>query len=361
MKAVYFQQHGGPEVLRMGDVDDPTPGRGDVVIDVEATSLNHIDLFIRRGMPGIKVALPHVLGSDAAGVVSALGEDVTGVAVGDRVLMDPTISCGQCEWCNRGDASLCRRFAVVGEHRWGAYAEKLVLPARNVIGIPDSVPFETAAAVPMVFVTAWRMLIARGRLKPGEDVLILGAAAGVGIACIQIAKLAGARVFAAASSEERLSLCRELGADVLINYKEEDFVKRVRKETNNRGVDVCVDYVGNDTWARSLRAVVSGGRIVTCGATTGYEPPIDLRHVFYRQLEIIGSTMGNRNDLLAPLRFVFAGRMRPVIADVVALEDVADAHRLMESRGVLGKIVIRVGKTRRSVREHVKRDGTRSV
>jgi NADPH:quinone reductase-like Zn-dependent oxidoreductase len=364
MKAVYFQAHGGPEVLRAGELADPAPGRGDVLIDVAATSLNHLDLFVRRGAPGIKVALPHVLGSDASGVVTGLGEGATGVAVGERVLVDPTLSCGRCESCVRGDAPLCRRFGVIGEHRWGAYAEKLVIPDRNVIRIPDGVSFETAAAVPLVYVTAWRMLITRGRVKPGEDVLILGAAGGVGVACIQVAKLAGARVFATASSEEKRALCRDLGADVVINYKDEDFVKRVRAETGNRGVDVCVDYVGSDTWARSLKVVASGGRILTCGATTGYEVATDLRHVFYRQLEIIGSTMGNRNDLLAVLKFIFAGRARPVIAKVVELEEVADAHRLMESRDVPGKIVIRIDRhqeARRSSKDHDKRHRKDSV
>lgn len=358
MKAVYFRDHGGPEVLRTGEFTDPVPGRGEVVIDVKATSLNHLDLFVRRGSPGINVPLPHVLGSDASGTVAALGEDVGGLEVGERVLVDPMLSCGRCEYCVRGDASLCRHFGVIGEHRWGAYAEKLVVPEGNAIPIPDSLPFETAAAVPLVFVTAWRMLLTRGRLKPAEDVLILGAAAGVGIACIQIAKLAGARVFAAASSEEKLSLCRELGADVLINYREEDVVKRVRKETGNRGVDVCVDYVGSDTWSQSLRVVTGGGRIVTCGATSGYEAPTDLRHVYYRQLEIIGSTMGTRNDLLAVLKFVFNERLRPAIAQVIDLNDVAEGHRLMEARNVLGKIVIRVGgrqEVRRVSREHAKR------
>jgi NADPH:quinone reductase-like Zn-dependent oxidoreductase len=342
MKAVYFEEHGGPEVLRLGELDALSPGHDDVVIDVRATSLNHLDLFVRRGAPGIKVPLPHVLGSDASGVVSALGEGVNDVRVGDRVLVDPTLTCGRCEMCARGDGTLCRHFGVVGEHSWGAYAEKLVVPSKNVVPIPDTLTFETAAAAPLVFVTAWRMMITRGRLKPGEDVLILGAAAGVGVACIQIAKLAGARVFAAAAGREKIELCRNLGADVLIDYREEDFVKRVREETGNRGVDVCVDYIGRETWSKSLRAVAGGGRVLTCGATTGFDPETDLRHVFYRQLEIIGSTMGPKGDLMAALKHVFTGEIRPAIGRVMALDEVAEAHRLMEARRVLGKVVIRV-------------------
>ena len=342
MKAVFFEEHGGPEVLKYGDLDDPSPGSGEVLLDVHATSLNHLDIFVRRGAPGIKIPLPHVPGCDAAGRVGAVGAGVTGVTVGDRVLINPTVSCGTCELCVRGDASLCRSFGVVGEHMWGACAEKLVVPQENVIPIPDDFSFEDAAAVPLVFVTAWRMLMTRGRLKAGEDVLILGAAAGVGIACVQIAKLAGARVFAAASSAEKLELCRELGADVLINYRDEDFVKRVKAETGKRGVDVCVDYIGKDTWAKSLRSLVAGGRLVTCGATTGFDPQTDLRQVFYRQLEILGSTMGSKEELMAPLRHLFKGEMTPAIGEVFDLEDTATAHQLMESRQALGKIVIRV-------------------
>jgi NADPH:quinone reductase-like Zn-dependent oxidoreductase len=202
--------------------------------------------------------------------------------------------------------------------------------------------FEDAAAVPLVFVTSWRMLITRGRLRPAEDVLVLGAAAGVGTACIQIAKAAGARVFAAAGSDEKLDLCRELGADVLINYAEEDFSKHIRRETGGRGVDVCVDYVGKDTWVKSLKCLTAGGRLLTCGATTGYNPATDLRHIFFRQLEVIGSTMGSKNELLAPLKLIFEGTMRPVIGRVFDLAEMADAHRLMENRDLLGKAVIRV-------------------
>jgi NADPH:quinone reductase-like Zn-dependent oxidoreductase len=342
MKAIYFEQHGGPENLKFGELDDPTPGRGEVLVGVEATSLNHLDLFVLRGLPGLSISLPHIPGCDVAGRVEAVGEGVSAVAVGDRVLANPTLSCGACEYCVRGDASLCRSFGVIGEHTNGACCEKIVLPDRNIIGIPEHLSFEEAAAVPLVFVTAWRMLITRGRLQPGEDILILGAASGVGTACIQIAKKTGARVFAAAGSDEKLELCDRLGADVLINYSNEDFVGRVRKETDKRGVDVCVDYIGKDTWVKSLRSLVRGGRLLTCGATTGYDPQTDLRHIFYRQLQIIGATMGSNNELLAPLRFISRGEIKPVIGKVYELKHTADAFRLMESRNALGKTVIRV-------------------
>jgi NADPH:quinone reductase-like Zn-dependent oxidoreductase len=216
------------------------------------------------------------------------------------------------------------------------------VPSRNAIPISDSLSFEEAASIPLVFLTAWRLLISRGRVAPGEDVLILGASAGVGIAAIQIAKRAGARVLAAASTEEKLNLCRELGAHVLINYAEEDFVRRVRKETNKRGVDVVVDYIGRETWVKSLKSLVGGGRLLTCGATTGYDPQTDLRHVFYRQLEIIGSTMGGLNDLMIPLKMIESGLMRTVVGATFDLKDTAQAHRMMEERRSIGKVVITI-------------------
>lgn len=237
---------------------------------------------------------------------------------------------------------MCRSFKILGEQVRGACCEKLVVPEESVVAIPENFPFVEAAAVPLVFVTSWRMLVTRARLRAGESVLILGAASGVGTACIQIAKVAGARVLACAGGEEKLRLCGELGADVLINYSREDFLKRVREETKKRGVDVCVDYVGADTWARSIQSLAKGGRLVTCGATTGYDAPTDLRHVFFKQLEVIGSTMGSKSELLAPLGLIFAGKMRAVVGRVFDLENSAEAHRLMEERKALGKLVIRV-------------------
>jgi NADPH:quinone reductase-like Zn-dependent oxidoreductase len=340
MRAVFFDRHGGPEVLRYGEREDPVPGPGEVLIDVKASSLNHLDIFVRHGLPGIR--LPHIPGSDASGVVAALGGGVKTVNLGARVLVNPALSCGRCEFCVRGDASMCRSFKILGEQVNGACCEKLVVPEQNVIDIPESFSFIDAAAVPLVFLTAWRMLVTRARLRPGETVLILGAASGVGTASIQIAKIAGARVIACASGEQKLKVCAELGADVVIDYTKEDFSNRVRNETGKRGVDVCVDHVGKDTWARSIQSLAKGGRLVTCGATTGYDAITDLRQVFFRQLELIGSTMGSREELLAALRLIFDGRMRAVVDRVVDLQNTADAHRLMEARQVVGKVVIRV-------------------
>jgi NADPH2:quinone reductase len=342
MKAIYFSKHGDPSVLEYGELPDPSPARNEVLINVHAASLNHLDIFVRRGIPGLHIEYPHVPGSDASGVVSGLGEGVTGFKLGDRVLVNPSLSCGTCDYCIRGDASMCRTFGIIGESTRGTCCEKITIPASNVIKIPDHFSFEAAAAVPLVFLTSWRMLITRGSVSPGEHVLILGAASGVGTACIQIAKKAGARVYATASTSEKLELCRRLGAGVLINYTDQDFVKRVRAETSGNGVDVCVDFIGNDTWVKSLKSLATGGRLLTCGATTGFAPQTDLRHIFFRQLHIIGSTMGSKNDLLTPLEFLFNGEMEPVIDRVFELQDTAAAHRLMEDRGVAGKVVIRV-------------------
>ncbi len=342
MKAIFYERHGGPDVLTYGERPAPSMRPGFVRIDVHAASLNHIDVFLRGGLPGITIPLPHIPGCDAAGVIAEIGDGVTNVHIGDRVLLHPSISCGHCEFCLRGDASLCLHYQLIGETVSGTCCEEIVVPADNTIPIPEGMSFEDAASIPLVFTTAWRMLITRGRLRAGEDVLILGATAGVGVACIQIAKAAGARVFAAAGTAEKLDLCRDLGADVLIDYSREDFSRRIRELTAKRGVDVVVDYVGKDTWVRSLKSLSRGGRLVTCGATTGYNPEEDLRHVFFRQLEIIGSTTGSKNELLAPLRLIEAGKMRPVVGAVYDLKDTAAAHAAMEARRVMGKIAIRV-------------------
>src|SRR5439155_11208677 len=261
MKAVVFYKHGGPEVLRYANVPDPVAGRGEVVLEVKATSINHIDIFLRRGMPGVKVPLPKIIGSDAAGVIREIGPEVSDLRAGQRVTINPGISCGRCEFCAAGFGSQCLTYAMVGENTDGAYAELLKVPSHIVLPIPDSISFEEAAAAPLVFLTAWSMMAVKGNIRPGEDVLILGVGAGVGTAAIQIAKMLGCRVFATASTEEKLQRAKQLGADFLINYRTEEFDKKIRDLTNRRGVDVVVDYIGADTWVRSLRAARRGGRV----------------------------------------------------------------------------------------------------
>jgi len=321
MKAVVFDRHGGPEVLRSEDVPEPAPARGDVVIEVKAASINHIDIFLRRGMPGIKVPMPKIIGSDAAGVIREIGLEVSGLRIGQRVTINPGISCGHCEFCAAGFGSQCLTYAMVGENTDGAYAQLLKVPSHIVLPIPDSISFEDAAAA-------------------GEDVLILGAGAGVGTAAIQIAKMVGCRVFAAASTEEKLQRAKQLGADFLINYKTEEFDKKVRDLTNRRGVDVVVDYIGADTWVRSLRSARRGGRVLTCGATTGFAPQTDLRQIFFRQVQVIGSTMGSHREFLDVMKCVFRGQLKPVIDRVLPLEEARKGHELIEARAVFGKIVL---------------------
>ena len=340
MKAVVFRQHGGPEVLRYEDVPEPVPGRGEVLIEVRATSINHIDIFLRRGMPGVKVPLPKIAGSDAAGIIREVGPDVSGLTAGQRVTINPGVSCGRCEFCSAGYGSQCVSYHMIGENTDGAYAQLVKVPAHIVLPIPDSMSFEEAAAAPLVFLTAWSMMVGKGNIRPGEDVLILGAGAGVGTAAIQIAKMAGCRVFVTASSEEKLQRAKQLGADFLINYKEEEFDRKIRDLTNKRGVDVVVDYVGADTWVRSLRSARRGGRVLTCGATTGFAPQTDLRQIFFRQVQVIGSTMGSHREFLDVMECIFRGQLKPVIDRVLPLEEAHKGHELIEQRAVFGKIVL---------------------
>src|SRR5262245_51902191 len=340
MKAVVFHEHGGPQVLRYEDVPDPVPGRGEVLIQVHATSINHVDIFLRRGMPGIRVPLPKIAGADASGIIRELGPDVSGLKTGQRVTINPGVSCGRCEFCTAGFGSQCVSYHIIGEHADGAYAQLIKVPAHVVLPIPDSLSFEEAAAAPLVFVTAWSMMVNKGNIRPGEDVLILGAGAGVGIAAIQIAKMVGCRVFVTASSDAKLEKARKLGADFMINYKTDEFDKRIRELTSKRGVDVVVDYIGADTWVRSLRSARRGGRVLTCGATTGFAPQTDLRQIFFRQVQVIGSTMGSDREFRDVMQCVFRGQLKPVIDRVLPLKEAATGHELIEQRVVFGKIVL---------------------
>jgi NADPH:quinone reductase-like Zn-dependent oxidoreductase len=343
MRAVIFNQHGGPEVLQHTVVPDPKPGPADVLIEVKATSINHIDVFLRRGMPGVKVPMPKIVGSDASGIIREVGSDVAGLKVGQRVTINPGIGCGHCEFCAAGFGSQCVSYSMVGETRDGAYAELIAVPAHIVLPIPESLSFDEAAAAPLVFLTAWSMMVGKGRIRPGEDVLILGAGAGVGTAAIQIAKMVGCRVFAAASSDEKLERAKGLGADCLINYARDEFDRKIRDLTNKRGVDMVVDYIGADTWVRSLRSARRGGRVVTCGATTGFAPQTDLRQIFFRQVQVLGSTMGSHAEFLDVMKCLFRGQLRPVIDRILPLSEARQGHERIEQRAVFGKIVLRPG------------------
>jgi len=343
MRAVVFEEHGGPDVLQVAERPRPVPRADEVLVEVRACALNHLDVWVRGGIPGMTFPMPHILGNDIAGVVSEVGPLVTGVTPGDRVLLAPGVGCGECPQCIAGDDNLCPRYDILGYGRDGGYAEYVAAPGRNAHPIPAGLSFVQAASIPLTFLTAAHMLFGRARLKPGEDVLVLAAGSGVGTAAIQIAKLAGARVIATASTDEKLERARELGADDTINYEAEpDFHKAVKRVTGGKGVEVVVEHVGAATWDKSMAALARNGRLVTCGATTGYDARIDIRHLFYKHLAVYGSFMGRHEELVALLPFFESGRLRAVVDRVLPLEHAAEAHKLMSDRAQFGKLVLEV-------------------
>lgn len=333
---------GGPEVLERRTIELPEPGPRQVRVRVRAVAVNHIDIWGRRGLPHFKYDFPHRLGADIAGEVDALGEGAVGARVGDSVVVNPGLSCGVCERCLHGEDVLCRQYRILGENTQGGYSRHVVVPDTNVLPKPAGLSFEEAAAIPLCFLTAWQMVVKKGGVRPGQTVLVQAAGSGVSSAAIQIAKMHGARVLATTGTEEKAARARALGADEVIVYSSQDFVAETKRLTDKRGADVIVEHVGGEVFARSILAAAWGGRIVTCGATTGHTPQIDLRHVFFRQVEILGSTMGSKGDLFGILRHVEAGRLRPVVDRVMPLWSAADAHRLLEERKVFGKVVLAV-------------------
>jgi NADPH:quinone reductase-like Zn-dependent oxidoreductase len=342
VKAITIHEHGGPEVLRYEDMPDPVPGPGEVLVRVRACALNHLDLWTRRGLPGRSVAFPHVLGNDVAGEVVALGSPIEGIRPGLRAMLSPGISCGRCRMCLAGEDSSCRQYRILGYQAPGGYAELVRCPAANVVALPDTVDFEHAAAFPLVFLTAWRMLVTRARVLPGEDVLVWAAGSGVGAAAVQVAKLMGARVIATAGGDAKLARARELGADETVNHHAADVVAEVKRLTGKKGADVVVEHVGEASWERSILALAPRGRLVTCGATTGPHGGTDIRYVFSKQLSILGSYMGSKAELLDAARFFFAGRLRSVIHEVLPLREARRAHETMEASMHFGKIVLAV-------------------
>jgi len=340
MKAIVFSEHGGPEVLRYTEAPEPKVSATEVLLRVRACALNHLDLWVRRGLPGISIPFPHIPGSDIAGEVVKVGELVTRVPVGQKVLLAPGLSCGQCPACVAGADNLCRRYTLFGYMVDGGCAEYVRSPEVNVIPIPGDLSFEEAAAVPLVFLTAWHMLMARAQLQPGEDILVLGAGSGVGSAAIQIAKLVGARVIATAGSDAKLERAKSLGADLVINHSRQNIAEEVKRLTERRGVDVVFEHIGTATWEMSVASLAPNGRLVTCGATTGYEGRVDIRYLFSRHLSILGSYMGSKAELYAVLKLLGQRKLRAVIDRVLPLAQCAQAHKLMEKRGQFGKIVL---------------------
>lgn len=340
MRAVRMHRHGGPEVLVYEDAPDPAPGPAEVLVAVRAVALNHIDLWVRRGLPSLRLQFPHILGADVAGVVAGVGERVTGVRPGDEVVLAPGVSCGQCQACVAGRDTLCPSFSILGEHIPGGYAELLAVPRANVLPRPAVLTFEESAAVPLVFLTAWNMLVTNARIRYGDTVLIWGAGSGVGSAGIQIARLFAARVIATAGAAWKLERARALGADDVINHTEQNVYDEVRRMTDRRGVDIVFDHVGKATWETSLKLLARGGRLATCGATTGPEGTTDIRYIFGRQLSIHGTWVGAKRELHEVMGLVRAGRLRPIVHAVLPMADAARAHEMMERREQFGKIVL---------------------
>lgn len=342
MKAVFFQKHGDLDVLQYGTLPDPQPGPDEVVVDVKACALNHLDIWIRQGLPGIQIPLPHVLGCESAGIISQIGKKVKKFKVGQAVLVEPGTPCRKCRACQSGWDSSCAHYQLMGFQRDGGYAEKVKAPQANLIPIATQrLSFEQWASIPLVFVTAWHMLVTRAGLKKGETVLVQASGSGVGIAAIQVARLLGARVIATAGSDEKLLKAKQLGAHVVVNYKKEDVAERVKEATKGQGVDVVFEHVGPETWESSMKSLGKKGRVVTCGATTGPTVTIDLRFLFMKQLSILGSYMGGRKELDQVIKYVKLGKLKPVVDRVFPLAQARQAQELMLSRNFFGKIILK--------------------
>jgi 2-desacetyl-2-hydroxyethyl bacteriochlorophyllide A dehydrogenase len=340
MKAVVFYEHGGPEKLRYEERPVPRIKPDEVLIRVKACALNHLDLWIRQGIPAYPIALPHISGSDVAGLVEQVGSQVQDVTVGQRVFVSPGLNCGMCEECKAGRDNRCPSFSVLGVKTDGGYAEFVAVPGRNVIPIPGSLSFEQAAAFPLVSVTAWHMVVTLAGLRCSETALIIGGGSGVGHMAVQLAKHLGARVITTVGSEDKVPKALELGADAVINHSTEPLARRVQELTEGRGVDVVIEHVGPQVWEDCLRSLAKGGRLVTCGATTGGEVALDLRYLFSRQLTLKGSYMGTKAELLEAARLIGAGTLKPVIDCVYPLKEARAAQEHMLSRRFFGKIVL---------------------
>lgn len=342
MKALVYTAHGGPEVIRVQEMPLPGVGPADVLVRVRAVALNHIDIWVRKGLPRLRLTFPHIPGADVAGVVERVGEAVSTVRVGDDVVVAPGISCGVCRYCLAGTDNLCREYTILGEDRHGGYAEFIAVPEANILKKPARLSFEEAAAVPLAFLTAWNMLVTNGRLGFGDEVLIWGAGSGVGSAAIQIARLFSARVIATSGAPWKLERARQLGADEAINYREQDVLEEVRRLTDRRGVDVVFDHVGAATWQTSLKALARGGRLVTCGATSGAEAPTDIRYIYGHRLSIHGTWVGTKHELHEVMALVEQGRLQPVVHAVYPLEEAAAAQQVMERSEHFGKLVLTI-------------------
>ena len=340
MRAVLVREHGGFDALSQETIDAPTAGPGEVVVGVKACGINHLDLWVRRGVPGAKFPLPLILGSDAAGIVHEVGAGVDHISAGDEVIVAPGVSCGQCPACIGGRDHQCRGYGILGEHKNGGCAEFIKVPAVNIVKKPANLSFAEAAAVGIPFLTAWHMLVDRARVRPGENVLIQGAGSGVSIAAMQIAKLYGARVIVTSRTDDKLKRAEALGADVLLNSSTQDVAKEIANLTDRQGVEVVIEHVGQATWKTSVRSLAWHGRLVTCGATTGAEVPLNLRHLFFKAQSFLGSTMGSKGEFIEVLDHVARGSLKPVVDRALPLADIAEAHRALEAGEIFGKVVL---------------------
>jgi NADPH:quinone reductase-like Zn-dependent oxidoreductase len=345
MRAAVIREHGGLDRLKIEEVAEPVPVKDEVVLKVYSAGLNHLDIWVRKGRPGLETAMPHIPGSDACGVVTSVGANVKNINIGDEVILNPSLSCGSCEYCNRGEQSECISFGIVGMNRQGTFAEQTAVPARNVSPKPSHLTFDEAGAFVLSHLTAWRMLMTRGRLGPGQTVLIHGIGGGVALCVLQLAKLAGAEVIVTSSSDVKLDRAVNIGADYTINYRKiDDVAQCVREITSGRGVDIVIDTVGAATWPIDFSAVRRGGTIVLCGVTSGPQAPTNLQLLYWNQLTILGSTMGSNEDFRQMLTAVKAAKLKPVIDSVISLENITEAMGKMEEGKQFGKIVLKIFK-----------------
>lgn len=342
MKAAVFYEPGGPEKIQLGEVPNPQINQDQVLIKVKACSLNHFDLLVLREADPDNFTFPFWGGADIAGIVAEIGESVDQFKLGDRVVVNPGLSCGQCEHCLNGEESQCNSYGIIGDTIPGGFAELIAVNETNLLKLPDQLSFEEAAATPLVYQTAWRALMTQGSLRPGEDLLILGASGGVGSASIQIAKLAGANVIAVTSNPDKMAYAKKLGADIVLNRTSGDYWGELAGLTGNRGVDLVLENVGAATWTQSLRSLVKGGRLVTCGRTTGNLAETDIKLIFWNQLRIIGTTMANRKEFSEVMQLIFQGKLNPVIDTVFPLEQAQSAYQRLHDGEQFGKIVIRI-------------------
>lgn len=340
MRAVTFTQFGGPEVLAYGDAPEPTIAPDEALVRVRACGINHLDLWVRAGLKGLDPQMPHILGNDVVGEIVAVGETAKHLSVGQKTLVLPTLSCGTCPACMNGDDHICRSYDVLGRRRNGGYAEYVSVPAVNCLPYPERLTWEQAAAAPLVFLTAWHMLVGRANLRPGEDVLVMGAGSGVGSAAIQIARLLGARVIATAGTPDKCARARALGAHDAIDHSSEDIAKRVRELTGKKGAEVVAEHVGGAVFEAGVASLARNGRLVTCGATIGGKVTLDVNVLFGKHVSLMGSWMGRRSEMLAALQHLASGALLPVVDSVLPLADARAAHERIEARAHFGKVVL---------------------